>query len=140
MDKGKLKKMIRDYGMENILGGGLAKILTALAENQGGGGGGSIVLACDLGDNYEVSLKRGSKSDVASMLGITEEDVDRLLNGEFAFLNVTSRKEGQTKLSGAPITSVAVGNSIEFIATKCDFRLRYTDGVYSGGCSIEWPK
>ena len=97
-------------------------------------------MACNLGDNYRVSLESGSKSDVASMFGITEEDVDRLLNGEFAFLNITSRKDGQTKISFASALGILIGQQALFKGDGISFGLLYTNGAYSVGCEVEWPK
>lgn len=135
IDKEALDQLCNKLGLDE--GGDLAETLNALAGNSGGG---SLVLACDLGNNYDVSLESGSKSDVASMFGITEEDVDRLLDGEFAFLNITSRKAGKTAISVASASEILVGQRALFKGNEVSFGLLYTDGAYSGGCSIEWPK
>ena len=146
MEKDEIKALInREVTKQgrNIMGGGLSSILNAILDaipEGGSTGGGSLVLACDLGDNYTVSLESGSKADVASMFGITENDVDRLLNGEFAFLNVTSRKGGQTRVFGAPATEIYVGNTVSFRAEDVSFYLGYTDGAYYGDCNTSWPK
>lgn len=116
-------------------------IIEILSGGSGGAGGGSLVLLCDLGDNYEVSLESGSKSDVASMFGITEDDVDRLLNGEFAFVNITSKKDGQTKTDSAQATKILVGKNIEFgFDADVFLGLEYTNETYSGSCYISWPR
>lgn len=136
IDKEALDQLCNKLGLAE--GGDLAKILNALAENSGGGGA-SIILTCDLGDNYGVHLEGVTKAEIANALSITENDIDRILNMELYGITVISRKNGDERKDFAIIDASEIP-TIGFYSGSCSLELLYDSGVYNLNCSVIWPR
>lgn len=78
MDKSKLNKMLRDYGMENILGGGLAKILSALLDTASEKEMKSISITIPNSDTTESTAE-----GFAELLGITVDELTDIFAGGY---------------------------------------------------------